>query len=170
VPLSEAILIIMGLLTVAMLAAGVCHNLPIPYTVFLVIIGIVLGTLARNEESMSVLLDFQLTPDIVLFLFLPALLFESAFNLNARQLVRDLVPVLILAVPALLISTAFIAVGLWFISSSPQFIPHAISDEVKTFEGLTPYARFGNWLVIIAAFLLLLITYFILKKLPETDF
>jgi len=104
VPLSEAILIIMGLLTVAMLAAGVCRNLPIPYTVFLVIIGIVLGTFARNEESMSVLLDFQLTPDIVLFLFLPALLFESAFNLNARQLVRDLIPVLILAIPALLLS------------------------------------------------------------------
>ncbi|MFB3090788.1 MAG: cation:proton antiporter, partial [Gammaproteobacteria bacterium] len=114
VHLPEIVLIIMALLTVAMLAAGVCRNLPIPYTVFLVIIGIVLGTFARNEESMSVLLDFQLTPDIVLFLFLPALLFESAFNLNARQLVRDLVPVLILAVPALLISTAFIAVGLWF--------------------------------------------------------
>lgn len=114
VHLPEVVLIIMALLTVAMLAAGVCRNLPIPYTVFLVIIGIVLGTFARNEESMSVLLDFQLTPDIVFFLFLPALLFESAFNLNARQLVRDLVPVLILAVPALLISTAFIAVGLWF--------------------------------------------------------
>jgi len=56
------------------------------------------------------------------------------------------------------------------ISSSPQFIPHVISDKVKTFEGLTPYARFGNWLVIVAAFFLLLITYFILKKLPETDF
>jgi CPA1 family monovalent cation:H+ antiporter len=122
VPLSEAILIIMGLLTVAMLAAGVCRNLPIPYTVFLVIIGIVLGTLARNEESMSVLLDFQLTPDIVLFLFLPALLFESAFNLNARQLVRDLIPVLILAVPALLISTAFIAVGLWFFLEIPLIL------------------------------------------------
>jgi len=119
VPLSEAILIIMGLLTVAMLAAGVCRNLPIPYTVFLVIIGIVLGTFARNEESMSVLLDFQLTPDIVLFLFLPALLFESAFNLNARQLVRDLIPVLILAIPALLISTTFIAVGLWFFLEVP---------------------------------------------------
>ena len=112
-PLSEAILIVMGLLTVAMLAAGICHNLPIPYTVFLVIIGIVLGSFARNEESMAVLLNFQLTPDIVLFLFLPALIFESAFNLNARQLVRDLIPVLVLAVPALLISTAFIAAGLW---------------------------------------------------------
>jgi len=113
-PLSEAILIIMGLLTIAMLAAGVCHNLPIPYTVFLVILGIVLGSFARNNASMHVLLDFQLTPDIVLFLFLPALIFESAFNLNARQLVKDLLPVLVLAVPALLISTAFIAVGLWF--------------------------------------------------------
>jgi len=113
-PLSEAILIIMGLLTVAMLAAGVCHNLPIPYTVILVIIGIVLGSLARNDASMHALLDFQLTPDIVLFLFLPALIFESAFNLNARQLVKDLLPVLVLAVPALLISTAFIAIGLWF--------------------------------------------------------
>jgi len=113
-PLSEAILIIMGLLTIAMLAAGVCHNLPIPYTVFLVILGIVLGYFARNNASMHVLLDFQLTPDIVFFLFLPALIFESAFNLNARQLVRDILPVLVLAVPALLISTAFIAVGLWF--------------------------------------------------------
>lgn len=113
-PLSEAILIIMGLLTVAMLAAGLCHNFPIPYTVILVILGIVLGSFARTHESMSVLLDFQLTPDIVLFLFLPALIFESAFNLNARQLVKDLLPVLILAVPALLISTALIGVGLWF--------------------------------------------------------
>ncbi|MCK5668830.1 MAG: cation:proton antiporter, partial [Gammaproteobacteria bacterium] len=113
-PLSEAILIVMGLLTVAMLAAGICRNLPIPYTVFLVILGIILGTIARNDVSMHVLLDFQLTPDIVLFLFLPALIFESAFNLNARQLVKDLFPVLVLAVPALLISTAFIGTGLWY--------------------------------------------------------
>ena len=113
-PLSEAILIVMGLLTVAMLAAGICRNLPIPYTVFLVILGIILGSIARNDVSMHVLLDFQLTPDIVLFLFLPALIFESAFNLNARQLVKDLFPVLVLAVPALLISTAFIGTGLWY--------------------------------------------------------
>ena len=53
---------------------------------------------------------------------------------------------------------------------SPQFIPHVTSGKVKTFEGLTPYARFGNWLVIAAAFFLLLITFIILKKLPESDF
>jgi apolipoprotein N-acyltransferase len=43
-------------------------------------------------------------------------------------------------------------------ASSPQFIPHVLSSKIKTFEGLTPYARFGNWLVIISAFLLVIIT------------
>ena len=114
-PLSESVLIIMGLLTVAMLAAGICRNLPIPYTVFLVIIGMVLGGMARQIPEMSHLLAFQLTPEIVLFLFLPALIFESAFNLNARQLLKDLAPVLALAIPALLVSTMLIGTGLWLI-------------------------------------------------------
>lgn len=114
-PLSEAILVIMGLLTVAMLAAGLCRNFPIPYTVILVIIGLILGGAARNIPEMEVLLEFQLTPEIVLFLFLPALIFESAFNLNARQLLRDLPPVLVLAIPALLMSTGIIGVSLWLI-------------------------------------------------------
>lgn len=84
-PLSETILIIMGLLTIAMFAAGLCKNLPIPYTVFLVIIGIALGSIAKNWPQLSQLQQFQLSPELVLFLFLPALIFESAFNLNARQ-------------------------------------------------------------------------------------
>jgi len=54
-------------------------------------------------------------------------------------------------------------------ASSPQFIPHVTSDEVKPFKGLTPYARFGNWPVIIVAFLVLLITFFRLKKFSEAD-
>ena len=113
-PLSEVVLIIMGLLTVAMLAAGLCRNLPIPYTVILVVLGMLLGWLARNHAEMHVLLEFQLTPELVLFLFLPALIFESAFNLNARQMIKDLAPILILAILALLISTAIIGAGLRF--------------------------------------------------------
>jgi len=54
-------------------------------------------------------------------------------------------------------------------ASSPQFIPHVTSDKVKTFEGLTPYARFGNWPVIIAAFLVLLISFFRFRKLSEAN-
>ena len=114
-PLSEIILIIMGLLTIAMIAAGICRNLPIPYTVFLVILGVLLGSIARSWPQLAQLQEFQLTPELVLFLFLPALIFESAFNLDARQMVKDLASILSLAIPALLISTAIIGVGLWWI-------------------------------------------------------
>ncbi len=114
-PLSEIILIIMGLLTVAMLAAGICRNIPIPFTVFLVILGVLFGWSARTWEQLEPLLEFQLTPELVLFLFLPALIFESAFNLDARKLIKDLAPVMILAIPALLISTFVIGCGLWLL-------------------------------------------------------
>ena len=114
-PLSEIILIIMGLLTIAMTAAVICRNIPVPYTVFLVVLGVLIGWLARSYPRFELLLQFQLTPDLVLFLFLPALIFEAAFNLDARQLLKDLAPVMALAIPALLISTAIIAAGLWLV-------------------------------------------------------
>ncbi|MCG8325675.1 MAG: cation:proton antiporter [Thiotrichales bacterium] len=112
-PLSEIVMIVMGLLTVAMIVAGICRNIPIPYTVILVIIGIGFGDLGRHYASFSDLLSFQLTPELVLFLFLPALIFESAFNLDSRKLIKDIAPVMVLAIPALLISTFVIGIGLW---------------------------------------------------------
>jgi Na+:H+ antiporter len=114
-PLSEVILVVMGLLTVAMIAAAICRNIPVPYTVFLVILGIILGSFARHNPHLELLLEFQLTPDLVLFLFLPALIFESALNMDARLLMKDIIPVLVLAIPAMLISAGFIGVGLWVI-------------------------------------------------------
>jgi len=65
---------------------------------------------------MAPLQSFALTPELVLFVFLPALIFESGINLNAKALMKDLAPVLTLAIPALLISTAFIGLGLWLLA------------------------------------------------------
>ncbi len=123
-PLSEVILVVMGLLTIAMIAAAICKNIPVPYTVFLVILGIVLGSIARHNPEIGLLLEFQLTPDLVLFLFLPALIFESALNMDARLLMKDIIPVLVLAIPAMLISAGLIGVGLWVIQDFNIF--HAL--------------------------------------------
>jgi Na+:H+ antiporter len=123
-PLSELILVVMGLLSIAMIAAAICKNIPIPYTVFLVILGIILGSIARHIPEFGVLLEFQLTPDLVLFLFLPALIFESAINMDARLLMKDIIPVLVLAIPAMLISAGLIGVGLWLIQDFNIF--HAL--------------------------------------------
>lgn len=107
-PLSEVVLIIMGLLTVAIVAAGLCRSLPIPFTVVLVIVGMGITWTAQHVPALSPVLGFKLSPEVVFFIFLPALIFESGFTLDARQLVKDLPAVLVLAVPALLISTAIV--------------------------------------------------------------
>ena len=110
-PLSETILITMALLALAMLAAGLTRNLPIPFTVFLVLIGMLLAWGAKQVPALEPLEQFHLTPDLVFFVFLPALIFESALNLDARQLMKDIAPVLSLAVPAMLIASAVIGFG-----------------------------------------------------------
>ena len=118
-PLSETLLVYMAMLAVGILAAALFRRLPIPYTALLVMIGAGLETLARISGDQELLDHFRLTPELVLFVFLPTLIFESGFNLNARQLVKDIAPVLVLAVPALLASTAAIGVGLWLILQVP---------------------------------------------------
>ena len=114
-PLSEMILISMGLLAIATLAAGLFRNFSIPYTVLLVVIGITISELERFWPALQVLENFTLTPELVFFIFLPALIFESGLSLDARQLMKDLAPVLTMAVPALLISTTLVGVALWLL-------------------------------------------------------
>lgn len=108
--IAEYVLTLAGLLVTAILAAGLLRRLALPYTVLLVVVGLLLGAVAGDTEAFHAL---HLTPDLVFFVFLPALIFESGYNLDARQLVRLLVPVLLLAVPALLISTVIVGTALW---------------------------------------------------------
>jgi monovalent cation:H+ antiporter, CPA1 family len=114
-PLSEVLLIVMGLVTVAIIVAGLCRSLPVPFTVVLVVVGMVLAWLADTVPALAPLNEFQLSPQMVFFVFLPALIFESGFTLDARQLIKDLPAVLVLAVPALLISTAIVGFSISYI-------------------------------------------------------
>ncbi len=99
---------ILVLLLVACLAAISFKRLRFPYTVGLVIVGLVLSFLARNIAALEVVNTFRLSEELILFIFVPPLIFESALNMDSRILLRNLTPVLILAAPGLLISTAIV--------------------------------------------------------------
>lgn len=114
-PLSETIFITVCLMAVAVLAAAVCRRVPVPFTALLVVLGILLGWLDDVWAPLEPLQAFHLSPELVLFVFLPALIFESGFNLDDRQLLKDIVPIFTLAVPALLISTGIVGLGLWWL-------------------------------------------------------
>jgi len=114
-PLAETVLVYMAMLAVGILAAVLFRRWSVPYTVLLVLVGIGLGGLSQVWPALEPLGHFRLTPELVLFIFLPTLIFESGFNLNARQLVKDIGPIMSLAVPALLISTALVGLGVWLL-------------------------------------------------------
>src|SRR5262249_5353125 len=85
------------LLLITLAVALISRPLSFPYTLVLVVVGLVIG--------LSPLLPgIHLNPDIVLFLFLPVLLFEGAWNVDIRLLIANWLPVLLLAVPGLLFS------------------------------------------------------------------
>lgn len=113
--LSETILLLTALLTLGILGSGLVRKAAIPYTVVLVIIGIGVGELSRRWPPLSSFQELSLTPELVMFVFLPVLIFESGLKLDARQLSKDIIPVLTLAIPALLISTAIIGFGMWLV-------------------------------------------------------
>jgi monovalent cation:H+ antiporter, CPA1 family len=86
------------LLLGAALIGLLARRVRIPYAVALVLGGLLI------EESHLVAVP-HLDPPVVLFAFLPPLLFDAAFRLDARELRLVLRPVLLLAIPGVLVTT-----------------------------------------------------------------
>ena len=98
-----------SLLLVAAGSMAIAKKLRVPFTVLLVVVGVALAQLAHFAgQGVEEILSPKMPPEIIFFVLLPTLIFESAFNLDARALRENLSPVLTLAIPGLLISTALI--------------------------------------------------------------
>lgn len=107
-PVIAIVGLVTGLLVVAAIVDLVAKRLAIPFTVALVVAGASLAVLAERVPFLAALATVDVTPEAVFFVFLPALIFQSAFHLDARALRANLGPTLTLAVPGLLISTGLI--------------------------------------------------------------
>jgi CPA1 family monovalent cation:H+ antiporter len=58
--------------------------------------------------------SFQLTPELLFYVFLPVLIFESAYNMNMREMAENVRSISWLSVVSLVISTFFVAGALYF--------------------------------------------------------
>src|SRR5439155_5433760 len=91
------------LLIITLVVALISRPLRFPYTLVLVVAGLVIG-------FSPLLPNLHLNPDIILFLFLPALLFEGAWNVDIERLAANWLSVFLLAVPGLLFSVLIVAI------------------------------------------------------------
>jgi CPA1 family monovalent cation:H+ antiporter len=111
--IDTTLIILFSIATAAALAA---RWIKVPYTVALVVAGILLG-------STNLISPPHLTHDLVFATILPGLLFEAAFNMDARVFLKNKLPIAALAIPgvvvAILIAGALTAAAIW------ETAPHA---------------------------------------------
>lgn len=107
-----SILIVAFLIFVASIIAIFVKKVRFPYTIGLLLAGVLIGYLSSRVGWMSPMRDLQLTPDIILFLILPTLLFEASINIDSKILFRNLAPILLMATIGLLISMTIVGLGI----------------------------------------------------------
>ncbi len=95
------------LLIIAAAVAMFTKYIRLPYTIALVIVGIVMGAL-------DLLPQMLLTPELVFHIFLPILLFEAAFNIDILDLQKNARSIAMLALPGVLLATTVTAVVTYF--------------------------------------------------------
>lgn len=90
----------------------------LPYTVLLVLTGLLLVPLTHVpilNPVLGFLTETVLTPELLFYIFLPILIFESAFNMNIRKMVENIWSISLLSVLGLIISATLIATILYFL-------------------------------------------------------
>ncbi len=114
-----------GILVLVCFLSPLASALRIPDSLLLSLVGALLGYFIHVHEwapgwlatSLQSLQAFEIPSETILVVFLPVLLFETALNTNVRGLANDIAPILLLAVVAVFICTAFVGWGVSFVSS-----------------------------------------------------
>ncbi len=123
VALVSALFVLIGL------ADPLAVRLRLPVAVVLAAFGIGLGagaawfwatdlTDALNPVALAIL-NLPIRSSLFLNVFLPILIFQVSFSLNLRRMLDDWVPILVLAVLAVVVATAVVGLALWPFAGLP---------------------------------------------------
>jgi CPA1 family monovalent cation:H+ antiporter len=106
----------------------------IPYTLLLVIVGLGLALVDVRLVNLS--------PGLILSIFLPPLVFEAGWNLKWSNLKQDIVPICLYAVLGVLISIAGIAIGLDRLAELPLTTALLIGASLSATDPVSVTALF----------------------------
>ncbi|MCB0078774.1 MAG: Na+/H+ antiporter [Anaerolineales bacterium] len=128
---------VVSILLIVSIVAILARYSRLPYTVALVLMGIVLTV-------QPYITGIQLTEDLVLALFLPPLVFEAAFHLQFRELRSDLWPILTLAVPGVILNTAIVGGILYALNILPLTLALLFGALIAATDPVSVIATFKS--------------------------
>lgn len=105
------------LITLSTVIFFVSRRFKLPYTVLLVVVGLLLvplGNLPYLEGVIGFLSDMALTPELLLYIFLPVIIFDASFNMNIRKMLEASWSITLLTCVGVLVSTIGVAVLLYY--------------------------------------------------------
>jgi CPA1 family monovalent cation:H+ antiporter len=106
---------ILAALIVAISVALLIRKLNMPYTISLVIAGLMLGLFSQYQHQYDFSLEGILSAEVILFLILPPLLFDGASKLDWGSFKRIWRITTILAIPGVIINMFVIGVIVWYL-------------------------------------------------------
>lgn len=109
IDINEVVRLLVLLLLIALVVILIARRLAVPYTLGLVVVGLLISVF-------NLLPTIHLDPELVLFVFLPALLFQGSWEIDTGYLRAHWRAVFLLAGPGVLISLVVIAVPLHFLT------------------------------------------------------
>ncbi|MEF3046683.1 cation:proton antiporter [Pseudotabrizicola sp. L79] len=134
--------ILSGLFLAIALSEPLAARLRLPVSVILAAVGIAIGagaswfwtttvTDALNPVALAIL-NLPISSGIFIYIFLPILLFQVSLTLNLRRLLDDWVPVLTLAVVAVIVATFIIGMAIAPFTSMPLIACFLLGSIVST--------------------------------------
>lgn len=133
----DAIRIVAALLAAAALVALVTRRLRLPYAVALVAVGLVAGAVLPVGAV-------RVTPELVLLVLLPGLVFEAALRLEVEQLRRTFGWLVLLAAPGVLVSAVVVAVVLQLATGLPFGLGMVVGAMVAATDPVAVLATFRD--------------------------
>lgn len=124
------------------LAEPLAARLALPYSVILAVLGILIGAAAifflrtsltnALDPVAEAILALPIRSNVFLYVFLPTLIFQATLEMNVRRMLDDWVPILTLAVVAVVVATLTIGYSLAWFSGLPLVICLLIGSIVST--------------------------------------
>ena len=116
--LPQWLLLVSALLLASVLLGLLAGRVRLPFTVVLAVVGFLAGWIG-GPLGFEMPLEGEEFEEVLVFVFLPVLVFAAALGLSTRAFLNNIGPILVLAVLALVVSAALVGVSLYFVLGIP---------------------------------------------------
>jgi CPA1 family monovalent cation:H+ antiporter len=133
----DAIRAFVGVVSVAAVVGLVVRRLAIPYSVTLVVLGLIASSFIPRGT-------FGVTPELVLLVLVPGLVFEASLRLELKLLRKTFGAIALLAVPGVIVTAAIVAVVLQVATGLPFPLGLVVGAMVAATDPVAVLATFRH--------------------------